>query len=155
MVNVLAFLFENFLHRPIDLPSHMDQIARELPKVGFKIDDVDGAIDWLDETLKSSQYFKNPTLKASHGERLFSQLEMAKIDSEARGMIYSLEMNRLITPSVRELLIERAMALNTNSVGKEHMRWVILFVLMNTNARDDVIEWLEATSNEPVKKLIE
>lgn len=151
MVDVLAFLFENFLHRPIDLQANMEQIARELPKVGFEMDEIDGAIGWLDQTFKH-QRFANPSLKECHGLRIFTPLEIAKLDSEARGMLYFLETGGLITPSVRELLIERAMALNINSIGKEQMRWVVLFVMMNTHARNDVIEWIETNINKAMQK---
>ncbi len=147
MVEVLAFLFENLLHRQIDLHAHMEQIARELPQVGFDVEEIDGAIDWLDETLKSQNYNTLP-LKESQSFRAFTELELAKIDKEARGMIYFLENSGFITPPVRELLIDRAMALKINSVGKEEMRWVLLFVLMNTHAQKDVIEWIEASITE-------
>lgn len=143
MVNVLAFLFEKFLHKQIDIQAHMEQIAQELPKVGFKVDDIDGALDWLDETFNSQQ-FDEPSLKNCNAQRIFTALEKAKLNCEARGMLYFLENSGLTTPAVRELLIERAMALHTNFIGKEEMRWVILFVMMNTHARQNVVEWIEA-----------
>lgn len=144
MVAVLAFLFENFLHRPIDLQANFEQIARELPQVGFDVEEVDGAMDWLDETLKSQNFDLIP-LKESDSFRAFTQLEIAKIEPEARGVIYTLESNGLITSSIRELLIDRAMALRIHSVGKKEMQWVLLFVMMNTHARKEIIEWIEAS----------
>lgn len=150
MVEVLAFLFENFLHRQIDIQAHFDQIARELPQVGFDVEEVDGAMDWLDETLRSER-FDTPLLKESRSPRLFTALEIAKIDNEARGMIYFLSNNCLITPSIRELLIDRAMALRINTVTKTELRWVLLFVMMNTHARQDVLEWIEASLADAMK----
>lgn len=147
MVEVLAFLFENFLQRPIDLQANLEQIARELPRVGFNVDEVDGAIDWLDETLRTQNFDIIP-LKESHGTRAFTAIEIAKIDLEARGMIYLLENTGLITPSIRELIIDRVMALNLNVVGKKEMQWVLLFVMMNTQARKEIIEWIQTSIAE-------
>ncbi len=150
MVEVLAFLFENFLHRPIDLQANFEQIARELPQVGFNVEEVDGAMDWLDETLQN-QSFDTTLLKQSCSLRAFTSLETAKIDNEARGMIYLLESNGLITPSIRELMIDRAMALQINTVGKKEMQWVLLFVMMNSQARKDIIDWIETSISEAVQ----
>lgn len=142
MVEVIAFLFEGFISKQIDMKINIEQIARELPELGFNNDEIDFAIEWLDLTLNHKSL--NVTLlNSSDGFRVYNEFEVQKLTEEARGLLYFLEQNEMITPAVRELIIDRAMALHVNYVGTEEMRWVLLFVMMNSNACDDILAWIE------------
>lgn len=142
MVEVIAFLFEGFMNKQIDMKTNIEQIARELPDLGFNNDEIEFAMEWLDGTLNHRQ-LNIALLNSSDGFRIYDELEAQKLTEEARGLLYFLEQNEMITPAVRELIIDRAMALHINYVGKEEMRWVLLFVMMNSNARDDILAWIE------------
>lgn len=149
MVEVIEFLFEGLVSRQIDLnlKINIEQIARELPNIGFEIDEIDSALSWLNETIFHSHPL-DENLNSSHATRIYDSFELQKLDEKARGLLYFLEQNKMITPSVREFIIERALALHTNYIGKEEIRWVLLFVMMNSQARDDIIGWLEKNISE-------
>jgi len=142
MVEVIAFLFEGFINRQIDMQISLEQIARELPEAGFSNDEIDFAMIWLDDTL-NHEHLDVKALNSCDGFRIYNEFEEKKLDEEARGLLYFLEQNKMITPAVRELIIDRALALHINYVGKEEMRWVLLFVMMNSNARNDILIWIE------------
>ena len=61
--------------------------------------------------------------------RIYDELEQAQIDRDARGFLLQLEQIGLVTPSVRETVIDRAMALDEDEIDIERLKWVVLLVL--------------------------
>ena len=54
-----------------------------------------------------------------------------------------LEFYRIITPSVREVILDRAMALDADHMDLDQMKWVAMMVLYNQPGRETSYLWLE------------
>ena len=51
------------------------------------------------------------------------------MDTACRGLLLALEQSGILSPGQREIVIERLLALDTEELGLEQVRWVVLMVL--------------------------
>jgi Smg protein len=75
--------------------------------------------------------------------RFYLPREQEKIDAEARGFILFLEQNGVLDSAMRELVIDRIMALETEEIDLEQLRWIILMVLFNQPGQEQAYAWME------------
>ena len=68
---------------------------------------------------------------------------MEKISPDSRGLILFLEQMEVLKPAMRELVIDRIMALETEEIDHEGVKWVILMVLFNQPGYEAAYTWLE------------
>jgi Smg protein len=69
------------------------------------------------------------SLEGSTAFRGYADVEAAKLGVEGRGFLAFLEGAKVLTPLLREIIIERAMALSEDSVSVEKLKVIVLMVL--------------------------
>ncbi|MEW8470552.1 MAG: DUF494 domain-containing protein, partial [Candidatus Thiodiazotropha sp.] len=69
--------------------------------------------------------------------------ETARLDVDSRGLLMFLEQNDILTANARELVIERALALDTAIITEEELKWIILLVLMNQPGQEAAFARME------------
>ncbi len=124
--DVLIYLFENYMD-DVELTPDPDMIRTELLEAGFPQTEINKAFDWL-ESLTEQTAIKSASSPAF---RIFFSQEMAKLDTECRGLLLFLEQNGILTPASRELVIDRVMAFNEETISLENLKWVVLMVLFS------------------------
>ncbi len=126
MLEILLYLFENYLDTEQDLVSNPDAVRVELIEAGFQSPEVTKAFEWLEPLTEESALFSSaPTI------RIFANEEMERIDVESRGMIVHLEQSGILSPSSRELVIDRLLALDEPVLTVDNLKWVVLMVLFS------------------------
>lgn len=125
--DVLIYLFENYMDGDVEIAPDPDVIRTELLEAGFPQLEINKAFDWL-ETLASKQAIKPASSPAF---RIFAEREAGKLDAECRGLLMFLEQCGILTPVSRELVIDRVMALNEDSISLENLKWIVLMVLFS------------------------
>lgn len=125
--DVLIYLFENYMDDETELNPDPDAIRTELLEAGFPHKEVNRAFDWL-ESLSEQKPIQSCSLPSF---RVFSEQECAKLDTECRGLLMFLEQSAILTPASRELVVDRAMALNEDSISLENLKWIVLMVLFS------------------------
>ena len=68
---------------------------------------------------------------------------MARLDKECRGFMLFLEQTGVLDTVSRELVIDRAMALETGDIDLPQLKWVILMVLFNQPGQEAALAWME------------
>ena len=63
---------------------------------------------------------------------------------EARGFLIFLEQQNVISAAQRELVIDRAMALDQDDIDVDDMKWVVLMVLFNQPGSEAAFAWMES-----------
>src|SRR5210317_863709 len=139
--DVLMYLFENY-YMDEDSPVTPDResVQQELSQAGFPTLEIDRAFLWM-EGLASEP--NPPDSQSDRSLRLFSNVEMQRLDSACRGFILFLEQMDVLTPASRELGIDRAMALENEDFDLEPLKWVILMVLINQPGEEAAYAWVE------------
>ncbi len=127
MFDVLVYLFENY-YQADAYPDH-DTLSRKLHAAGFENEDISEALDWLNGLAQFKESDLPQSLDASVSQRAYTNDELAKLSTEGRGFLVFLESARVLSPLLREVILERAMALAEDVVGLEKLKVIALMVL--------------------------
>lgn len=126
MFDVLIYLFENYLDNEIEMFNDADSIVTELIDAGFEQPAVSKAFDWLESLTQQSTI----TPAVSSAFRIFNDQEKAAFDLECRDLLMFLEHNQILSPSTREIVIDRAMALKNENIDADKLKWLVLMILL-------------------------
>lgn len=147
MLDVLMYIFENFIDDDQNKSSEPDVVAltNELGHAGFRQGEITKAFEWLEDlsVLCEEDDYPNSINRVASGTRIFSDHEKQKISISAIGFLTRLEFYKIITPSVREVILDRAMALESEIIDMDQMKWVAMMVLYNQPGRETNYLWLE------------
>ncbi len=142
VLDVLMYLFENYIYDESDLEPDQETLKVELLEAGFPRTEVNKAFEWL-EVLAAQRQAPVLTLQAERSIRVFSDKETGRLDAECRGFLMFLEQSGILTPANRELVIDRVMALETEEIDLEQLKWIILMVLFNQPGQEAAYAWME------------
>ena len=143
VLDILMYLFETYLDdEEADIPNE-GSIRSELAKIGFQDAKVTKAFDWLDDLAILKDNYTSIEQLECNSFRLFSDLEIDKFDRQARGILMDLVELNVITPTQREIIIDKALALDINHINQEQMKWVVLMVLFNLPESAGSFTWLQ------------
>lgn len=137
MFEVLVFMFENyFSHHAAPDNTVLEQ---ELSAAGFEQKDILGAFDWFQEMTNrlSSQQSEYSLDKLS--TRIFSQQELDRLDAESISFISFMQQANVINDMERELILDRAMALQLAEVTIDETRWITMMALWNQGREKDYL----------------
>jgi Smg protein len=149
-MDVLQYLYERFQNGELMISDKNQSIVKELKNVGFKLNEIDSALDWLDGLIEASSENFAPAHSSSQHTRIFHPYESRSFTTETKGVLYFLEQIKVITPHSREAIIDRVLALELEQpIDLDGLKWVIHMVLFNFPESNESTLWLE-----PVDSLI-
>jgi Smg protein len=137
MFDILVYLFENY-YQAQAYPDY-DTLERKLHAAGFENDDIQDALDWLDTLTRQPGEGLPESLDSRPSFRGYTKDESCKLPQEARGFIAFLESAKILTPLLRELIIERVMALPDETVGLDKLKVIVLMVLWTRRGNVDAL----------------
>ncbi len=143
VLDILMYLFETYLDDEDSTIPSEKTIRKELSKIGFQDTKVNQAFDWLDDLVILKDNDTEVTTLVSNSFRLYNPLEMDKFNSEARGILMDLVELTVISPDQREIIIDKALALDIPHIDAEQMKWVVLMVLFNLPDSVGSFTWLQ------------
>jgi len=128
MFDILVYLYETY-YRPETCP--------DASAVGFDDEEIVEALDWLsvltDTTQQLNQVIEldgvlNEVQKSS-GFRIYTEQENNSLGVAAIGFMHYLMNANVLNAQQRELVVERALALDEESVPLDKLKVVVLMVL--------------------------
>lgn len=135
MFEVLVYLYENYW-RPDACPGH-DQLSRKLVAVGFESDEIEEALSWLDGLASSAQSYQGHA--DSRSLRVYSAAEQEHLGEESVGFISFLESAGVLPPPMREMVLERAMAIPGGPIDLEDLKVIVLMVFWSLGEEPDAL----------------
>ena len=128
------YLFENYL----DAGSYPepDKLERKLSAAGFEDDEISEALTWL-SALQEQNPENYPASLEHTGQRHFAELELQRISFEARQFLLFAEQQHLISAVEREMIIDRATALQQKNLALDKLKLIMLMVLWNRHQELD------------------
>ena len=141
-LDVLVYLFKNYIDGELEYVPDRESLQTELLEAGFLDGEIISAFNWLDELANDNSELPYQ-LKKSQSIRVFNEEEMQVFDRECRGFLLFLEQVNVITPDLREVIIDRAMALEETNLPVERLKWVVVMVLFNQPEQSAHYDWLE------------
>jgi Smg protein len=137
MFDILVYLFENYYQT--ETYPDQDTLERKLHAAGFENEDIHDALDWLNDLTRSPGDSLPNSLDMRSSFRGYNGEEAGKLSLETRGFIAFLESARILTPLLRELVIERAMALPDEIVRLDKLKVIVLMVLWTRRGNVDAL----------------
>ena len=142
VLDVLMYLFQNYMSDDTDIHPDRESMQHELLEAGFPSYEITQAFEWLDGLTA-----RREMLTALPGEdrsfRIYTDQESNKLDVECQGWLMFLEQSSILSSETRELVIDRVMALETDEMDLDHLKWVILMVLFNQPGQEEAYAWME------------
>ena len=134
MFEILMFLFESYF----DAGSYpeLDKLSRKLSAAGFEGDEISEALNWL-SALQQQNPDSYPASLEHAGMRHFAGLELQRISFEARQFLLFAEQQRMISAVEREMIIDRAVALQQENMRLDKLKMIMLMVLWNRHRELD------------------
>ena len=135
MFEVLVYLYENYW-RPDACPE-AKQLSRKLTAVGFESDEIQDALRWLDGLANTAQTSSNSPVQGSM--RIYTEEEREVLDHDSVGFIAFLESAGVLPAPMREMVIDRAMAVGTGSMDLEDLKIIVLMVFWSLGEEPDAL----------------
>jgi len=129
VLDVLMYLFESFVESDGAPESNRSALKLELEQAGFGNSEIERALDWLDG-LNAAEAAGSESPRSA-AIRVYDRTELDRLDTAARGYLLHLEQVGILTPAQRELAIDRLLALDTDEIDIEQIKWVVLMVLFS------------------------
>ena len=142
VLDVLMYLFEHYMDEDTELQPDKDLIESELVEAGFARPEVSKALTWL-EGLSAQQDAAHTDQVFTGSLRIYTRKEMEKLDVASRGFLLFLEQVGVLDLHMRELIIDRVMALETDDIDLDQLKWVVLMVLFNQPDQEASFAWIE------------
>lgn len=129
MYDVLMYVFEHCQHYELSGPN--EKVAKKLSAAGFGDSDISEALSWLAGVVRGPHRSLAPLPESGAAYRAYAPRELAKLDAECRGLLIRFEQSGILTPQMREHVIERSLAANGDGLTPEQLKLVVLMVLWN------------------------
>jgi Smg protein len=144
MLDVLMYLFDHVFDADMEVETDQDTLTDELEAAGFEKGEIDKAFDWLEDLRMAEGRAEGVRAQTATGLRIYTDEEAQRLSPECRGFIVFMEQCGIIDAQVREMVIERALALGTHLIDLDQLKWVTLMVLCNCErAEGPPVEWVE------------
>jgi Smg protein len=136
VIDVLMYIFSSYADQDENLPEDRDGIDADLRSAGFDPLEIDKAFEWLDGLAQADDI---PGVdQSAMATRILAPEESARLAHNAQGFLLFLEQSGVLTPKLREMVINRVMALESDSeVDIEELKWVVMMVLFNSSEEQD------------------
>jgi Smg protein len=135
MFDVLVYLYENYW-RPDSCPEPK-QLSRKLSAVGFESDEIQDALRWLDGLADSMEAVAGAPVQGS--TRVYTAQEQEVLGEASIGFITFLESAGVLRAPMREMVIDRAMAVGAGSLDLEDLKIIVLMVFWSLGEEPDAL----------------
>ena len=135
MFDVLVYLYENYW-RPDACPDHA-QLTRKLSAVGFESEEIQEALSWLDGLAAAAESHQGQ--QGAQSLRVYSPDELDHLGEPSVGFVSFLESAGVLPPPMREMVIDRAMAIPGAPMDLEDLKIIVLMVFWSLGEEPDAL----------------
>jgi Smg protein len=146
MFEVLVFVYENYWRG--DACPELEQLGRKLSAAGFELEDIQQALSWLDELnlashktelIDISQAKREQHTESAHSMRVYSVAEQDHLGAACLGFINFLASADVLSPHMREIVLDRAMAIPGNPIHLDDLKIIVLMVYWSIGLEPDAL----------------
>ena len=147
ILDVLMYMFQSYVEDNEEVELDKESLHKNLLEAGFADQNIEKAFEWLEGLpgVDHNTLLNKPT---KNSFRLFSDVEHRKIGEEGLSFLMFLERLGVFHGEIREHVIDRIMALDTQSVDLSQIRWVVLMILFNTPGNESNYTWLQNLNSD-------
>jgi Smg protein len=143
VLDVLMYIFDNYIEDDLEFMPDQEVLKSQLVDAGFRDQQIEKAFAWLEGLATYKGHIDSNLLSELSSLRLFSSQELERLDADCRGFLLFLEQAKVLNSHERELVIDRIMALESDDIDLQQLKWVVLMVLFNQPDKEAAITWME------------
>lgn len=145
MFEVLVYVYENYWRG--DACPEIQQLGRKLSAAGFEQEEIDQALQWLEGLQRASHDTQlidisepAPELRtpSAHSLRVYSVQEQDRLGAQCLGFVSFLESAGVLPPHLREVVLDRAMAV-PGAVSLEDLKIIVLMTYWSAGVEPDAL----------------
>ncbi len=140
MFDVLVYLYENYW-RPDACPEPK-LLSRKLSAVGFEAEEINDALKWLDglaHTAESGTEALGRLQPSTSSLRVYTAHEREVLGDASIGFISFLESAGVMAPAMREMVIDRALAVGAGRLELDDLKIIVLMVFWSLGEEPDAL----------------
>ena len=137
MFDVLVYLYENY-GAPHACPD-ADSLSRKLTAAGFDDEEISEALAWLQGLEQVTEQSVAVGPESERSFRIYASVEKERLGAESIGFLSFLENAGQLTPTQREIVVERALAIEETPIPLEMIKVIVLMVLWSQQVDIDVL----------------
>ncbi|MBB5206241.1 Smg protein [Inhella inkyongensis] len=135
MFDVLVYLYETYW-RPDACPDPV-QLQRKLTAVGFEREEIREALQWLAGLSVAAESVAAQTQASSL--RVYTRDELEHLGQASIDFISFLASAGVLPPALREVVLDRAMAIAGGPVDLEDLKIIVLMVFWSSGEEPDAL----------------
>jgi Smg protein len=143
VLDVLMYLFDNYMDSDIGFASDQETLSTELERAGFRMASINKAFTWLEDLATLHEQQPIAPIMQPITLRIYTEDESNKLGLACRGFLLYLEQVGVLDTSLRELVLDRIMALDAPEIDVDQLKWITLMVLFNYSDKRRDMGWLE------------
>jgi len=143
VLDILIYVFDRYMLEDTAEVPERDALARDLELMGFGSASVERALDWLADLADVRLQSAEEPRRGVPSVRLYSDGELARLSTESRGFLLYLERHGILTPLQREVVLDRLLALDSEELDTEQIKWVVLMVLSSQPGQEQAFARME------------
>ena len=142
LLDILLYLFDTYYIGTDKMPADMETFGMELYLQGFTRKEIDRALNWLQVLGKMQRGLVSKKMKASkeHAIRIYTKEESLRLSIECQALLQDLQNKSLLSPVVREMIIDRIMATDAENISIVDFRRLVGLVMFNHPMVYDVLQ---------------
>jgi Smg protein len=150
MFEVLVYVYENYWRG--DACPELGHLGRKLSAVGFDPDEIEQALQWLaglslassrTELIDINQHQPPQSsisqAQSSNSLRVYSIAEQDHLGADSLGFVSFLESAQVLPPHMREIVVDRAMAVPGRPVSIDDLKIIVLMVYWSVGLEPDAL----------------
>jgi Smg protein len=152
MFEILVYVFENY--GALQACADGDALSRKLADAGFDNGEISDALAWLQglaSVTRDSLVLRPP---GGGAFRVYAGFEFSQLGLDAVAFLSTLEARGELTQTQREIVIERALAIDESPVPLAKLKVIVLMVLWSQQADVDIL-LLEELLDDGEERLIQ
>ncbi|HTV78560.1 MAG TPA: DUF494 domain-containing protein [Steroidobacteraceae bacterium] len=143
VLDILIYVFDRYMLEDTNDVPERDDLARDLELMGFGSASVERALDWLADLAEVRLQSAEEPRRGVPSLRLYSDGELTRLSTESRGFLLDLERHGILTPAQREVVLDRLLALDSEELDTEQIKWVVLMVLSSQPGQEQAFARME------------
>lgn len=148
MIDVLVFVYENYWRG--DACPEAQQLGRKLSAVGFEAEEIEEALVWLDGLQMATRNASPPAAAAEVAGatplqqsplsvRVYSVAEQDHLGAQCLGFVRFLESAGVLPATMREIVLDRAMAARGDPLSLDDLKVIVLMVYWSFGTEPDAL----------------
>ena len=136
ILHALMYIFRMPQQETMQIKDFSKQVVADLSEAGFEEATISRAIHWMFDLALNREGQISLVAPQTGSVRVWSDQECQVLDMECRRYLMQLEQRGILDAMSRELVIDRAMALDEVGVDLNVIKWVSMMVLSNLPDHD-------------------